>query len=72
MNYEQKYKDAVERAKTLYDNASGMILKKWVEQVFPELKESEDERIRKRLIQLFQTDNTESFGEFTNKQFVAC
>lgn len=32
---------------------------------------SEDEKIRKRLIQLFQSDNEESFGEFTNKQFVA-
>ena len=50
MDYEQKYKEALERAKTLYENANGMILKKWVEQVFPELRESEDERIRKWII----------------------
>lgn len=46
----QAYDEALKRAKTLYENANGMILKKWVEQVFPELKESEDERIRKELI----------------------
>ena len=47
MDYEKKYKEALEGAKTLYENANGMILKKWVEQVFPELKESEDEKIMK-------------------------
>ena len=51
MNYEEKYKETLERAKKLYENANGMILKKWVEQVFPELKESEDERIRKELLE---------------------
>ena len=49
--YEKKYKEALERAKTLYENANGMILKKWVEQVFPELAESEDERIRKEILE---------------------
>ena len=48
--YEKKYKEALERAKTLYENANGMILKKWVEQVFPELAESQDEKIRKWII----------------------
>lgn len=48
--YEKKYKETLERAKTLYENANGMILKKWVEQVFPELAESEDERMRKDCI----------------------
>ena len=44
------YDEALERAKTLYENANGMILKKWVEQVFPELAESEDEKVREELI----------------------
>lgn len=54
--YEEKYNEALERAKTLYENAHGMILKKWVEQVFPELAESEDERIRKSLIDMLKND----------------
>ena len=54
--YEEKYNEALERAKTLYENANGMILKKWVEQVFPELAESEDERIRKSLIDMLKND----------------
>ena len=49
MEYEKRYKEALERAKTLYENANGMILKKWVEQVFPELKMSEGEKIMKEL-----------------------
>jgi len=47
LDYKEKYREALERAKTLYENANGMILKKWVEQVFPELQESEDKKIMK-------------------------
>ena len=57
MTQEEKakaYDEALERAKTLYENANGMILKKWVEQVFPELKESEDEKVSKELIDAVQ------------------
>ena len=50
MDYKEKYSEALERAKALYENANGMILKKWVEQVFPELKESKDEKTRKEII----------------------
>lgn len=50
MNYEKKYKEALERARELQENSNGMILKKWLWGVFPELKESEDERVRKGLI----------------------
>ena len=48
------YDEALERAKTLYENANRMNLKKWVEQVFPELAESEDEKVRKELIDAVQ------------------
>ena len=57
MTQEEKakaYDEALERAKTLYENANGMILKKWVEQVFPELAQSEDEKVRKELIDAVQ------------------
>ena len=66
MNYEKAYKEALERAKRLETAEYRGI----VEYIF-ELKESEDEKIRKALIRLFQAESTESFGEFTNKQFIA-
>ena len=57
MEYEKKYKDALERASKLrvqnpFDTVSQMM-----EHVFPELKESEDERIRKSLIDFFDSAN---------------
>lgn len=53
-SYEEKYKKALERALKLrvqnpFDTVSQMM-----EHIFPELKESEDERIRKSLITFFQ------------------
>ena len=41
------YDEAFERAKKLQENSN---LKKWLLHIFPELKENEDERIRKLLI----------------------
>jgi hypothetical protein len=52
MNYEQKYKDALERARNLHKDAIDMgesLRAKQCEIIFPELGESEDERIRKEL-----------------------
>lgn len=49
--YEQKYKQALEIAKRVQANSNGMILKKWLWKIFPELKENEDEKTRKELIQ---------------------
>ena len=50
MNYEKKYKEALERAKQFsekpyLEDSAGI-----VEYIFPELKESEDDRIRKNII----------------------
>ena len=54
MDYEKKYKDALERAKAYQGLRSEM------EIIFPELKESEgkDEKIRKALIRAFKSLNT--------------
>ncbi len=46
MNYEEKYKQALERARKVYIPIENNIL----DDIFPELAESEDERIRKKLI----------------------
>ena len=49
MDYKKKYEEALKRAKSWYNStfANNDILK----QIFPELKESEDENIRKELIE---------------------
>lgn len=67
MDYEKKYKEALEWMQSLYSGLHGAT-KEDAEHYFPELKESEDERIRKGLIKavsrifegykLFDTDVT--------------
>lgn len=56
MDYEKKYKEALERAREFYNNEECRVGMTPVdlEDIFPELKESEDERIRKALITYFQ------------------
>ena len=54
MNYEKAYNEALERARELYDNLINegtLATSKGIESIFPELKESEDERIRKELLE---------------------
>ena len=51
MDYEKKYKEALERARDLMIKQNPPAFDKdLISLVFPELKESEDERIRKGLI----------------------
>lgn len=51
-NYEQKYKEALERARKINSREGVAAPSDWTicEVIFPELRESEDERIRKGLI----------------------
>lgn len=68
MNYEKAYKEALERAKNLRKDAIDMgenIRAKLCEIIFPELQESEDERIRKRIIHALHGDVLDM--EETNK-----
>lgn len=58
MNYEKAYQEALERAKNLHKDAIDMgenIRAKQCEIIFPELKESEDEKIRKALIRFHKS-----------------
>lgn len=51
MNYEEKYKEVLEKAKScLKDGTITNIAKNYIETIFPELVESEDEKIRKAII----------------------
>ena len=49
MDYEKAYKEALELARSYYDENTNQFL----DTIFPELRESEDERIRKWLVDYF-------------------
>ena len=50
MNYEEKYKQALERARKLHSEYCTIVGINIPEEIFPELQEENDERIRKELI----------------------
>ena len=52
MNYEKKYKEALEKARQFSEHPLEEDSSSIVEYIFPELAESEDERIRKYLLKL--------------------
>ena len=54
MDYEEKYNAALERAKKLQETCDSTAVVGWCEYIFPELKESEDVRIKKTLIAFFR------------------
>ena len=58
MDYEKKYKNALEWARQVMNGETGFIRKE-VEEIFPELAESDDERIRRELIEhvIWSEDN---------------
>ena len=77
MNYEEKYKEALERVKALIEtNTSDALFHlKDIESIFPELKESEDERIRKWCISHFKaavlvTKNNAEYKEYLNNKVI--
>lgn len=49
MDYKEKYNKALEKAREIHDAEFTPYCKDALERLFPELKKSEDERIRKRL-----------------------
>ena len=54
MDYEKKYKEALERAKKFIEaNPLVQNLEIWIKETFPELAESDSERIRKALKEYF-------------------
>lgn len=60
MNYEQKYKEALEKARQFSEHPLQEDSSSIVEYIFPELKETEDEKIRKAVIEMIHdTPNIE-------------
>lgn len=71
MNYEEKYKAALERAKKLYKEAKANEYTSDMEDyetIFPELAESEDESIRKEIIHFLEIEK----GQMTPEQYSDC
>lgn len=65
-NYKEKYEQAL-LAMRRY-NEAGIIEDCYAESIFPELKESEDERIRKALIEHFRWNVHQILNDFNNKE----
>ena len=66
MNYEQKYKEALERAR-VYHTGGSTLDAHITEVIFPELKESEDERIRKAIIRILKGETVYTSKEDADK-----
>lgn len=72
MDYEKAFKEALKAVKELQEaNPSDDGIKNWVEEKFPELLESKDEKIRKLLIRLFMSNNpNEKFDNISTNEII--
>lgn len=68
MDYEKKYKEALEKAKRLYGEGT---ITECLCHIFPELKEFVDEKIRKLLIRLFTSNTNEKFDDVSTEEIIA-
>ena len=73
MDYEKKYKEALETARQINSGEGVAAPPDWTiyEVIFPELKESEDERIRNKLITYFRDLKKGWFGGINSDDVIA-
>ena len=81
MNYEQKYKEALKVIESLYNvvryqsSSDALLVSQTIKKAFPELCESEDERIKKELISFFtkrdEFTKSEPFNGLSSKQIIS-
>ena len=71
MNNEKKYNELVGKIKKAYLNAQTNSTKAVLEDILPELKEGEDERIRKTLIEYFNAYPKDYYGELKKSHILA-
>jgi hypothetical protein len=65
IDYEKEYKSAFEKAKKLKETCDSTAIIGWCEYIFPSLKETEGEKIRKELIDyLKERKSCESYGQY--------
>lgn len=57
INYEKEYNEALERAKKLKETCDSTAVIGWCEYLFPSLKESEGERIKREIIEYIKTSS---------------
>ena len=69
MDYDKKYNEALERARNYHDNSFSFGTKELTEKIFPELAESEDEKIRKEIIAFIEWSLKR--GSITTEQRIA-
>ena len=62
----QRYDEAIKEASVAYKDEDRH-LKATLERIFPELKESKDEKIRKLLIRLFTSNANEKFDDVSTR-----
>jgi len=68
MDYEKKYKKALEKAKELFSSTRSVLVKKQtLESIFPELKESEDEQHRKWILEYLYDGLRKSDEQFKDQ-----
>ena len=70
MDYEKLYKNALEAMEDCIPNKDGYVTVRPCD-IFPELAESEDERIRKELIKETKSSEVRLFETVTNEKFIA-
>ena len=70
MNYKEKYQEALERAKEalLTSTSYGMSV---IKEIFPELKENEDEKIRKAIIDFLELPHPQFVGKRDHEKWIA-
>lgn len=66
MDYKEKYEQALKVAKETYDKQP--MYRDWLDKMFPELKESEDERIRGAIIGHLKDNNLTEWAAWLEKQ----
>lgn len=71
MDYEKKYKEALERARQFSEHPLQEDSSNIVEYIFPELRESENERTRKEIISFLQLPHKQFVGERKQEKWIA-
>lgn len=66
--YEQKYKEALEKAREIYKEDFKAM---WLENLFPELKESEDEKIRKQILSFLKEFECDHYRNLDFSSWIA-
>ena len=71
MNYKEKYENLIEQLKKAKEECGGYTFSSIVDKIVPELKESEDEEIRKLLIEFVNQYGDKFYGQIAKASAIA-